>query len=74
MTPLTSSLTMAANTPEHLATYVRGRWSIEHTLSRDITFREDASQVKVWSRPVSSHLAKIIAGSETPRPHPGWCR
>ncbi|MDQ4032259.1 MAG: ISAs1 family transposase [Actinomycetota bacterium] len=39
--------------PQHLATYVRGHWSIENKIHwvRDVTFREDASQVKTASRP-----------------------
>ena len=48
-----TSLSSREAAPEHLATYVRGHWSIENRLHwvRDVTFREDRSQVKTGSRP-----------------------
>jgi predicted transposase YbfD/YdcC len=48
-----TSLSAREAAPEHLATYVRGQWSIENKIHwvRDVTFREDASQVKTRSRP-----------------------
>lgn len=47
-----TSLSSREAAPEHLATYVRGHWSIENKIHwvRDVTFREDASQVKTASR------------------------
>jgi predicted transposase YbfD/YdcC len=47
-----TSLSAREAGPEHLATYVRGHWSIENKIHwvRDVTFREDASQVKTRSR------------------------
>ena len=48
-----TSLSAREAAPEHLATYVRGHWSIENKIHwvRDVTFREDASQVKTAARP-----------------------
>jgi predicted transposase YbfD/YdcC len=48
-----TSLSAREAAPHHLATYVRGHWSIENKIHwvRDVTFREDASQVKAGSRP-----------------------
>jgi predicted transposase YbfD/YdcC len=43
-----TSLSAREAGPEHLAGYVRGQWAIENKIHwvRDVTFREDASQVK----------------------------
>jgi DDE family transposase len=43
-----TSLSAREAAPKHLATYVRGHWAIENKIHwvRDVTFREDASQVK----------------------------
>ena len=51
--------------PEHLATYARGHWSIENKIHwvRDVTFREDASQVKTGSRPrIMATLRNLVIG------------
>lgn len=47
-----TSLSSREAAPQHLATYVRGHWSIENKIHwvRDVTFREDASQVKTAAR------------------------
>lgn len=39
--------------PEHIAVYTRNQWSIENKSHyvRDVTFREDSSQVRTGSRP-----------------------
>jgi len=48
-----TSLSAREAAPEHLAAYVRGHWAIENKIHwvRDVTFREDASQVKTAARP-----------------------
>jgi predicted transposase YbfD/YdcC len=48
-----TSMSAREAAPEHLAAYVRGHWSIENKIHyvRDVTFREDDSQVKTGSRP-----------------------
>ncbi|HYZ08929.1 MAG TPA: ISAs1 family transposase [Pseudonocardiaceae bacterium] len=48
-----TSLSSKEAAPEHLATYARRHWSIENKIHwvRDVTFREDASQIKTGSRP-----------------------
>ena len=51
--------------PEHLAGYVRGHWSIENKLHwvRDVTFREDASQIRTGSRPrIMATLRNLVIG------------
>ena len=47
-----TSLSAREAGPEQLAAYIRGHWSIENKIHwvRDVTFREDASQVKTGSR------------------------
>lgn len=47
-----TSLSAREASPQHLATYVRNHWAIENKIHwvRDVTFREDASQVKTRSR------------------------
>jgi predicted transposase YbfD/YdcC len=48
-----TSLSEREAAPEHLAAYVRGQWAIENKIHwvRDVTLREDASQVKTRFRP-----------------------
>ena len=60
-----TSLSTREAAPEHLATYVRGHWSIENKIHwvRDVTFREDASQVKTGSRPrIMATLRNLVIG------------
>jgi predicted transposase YbfD/YdcC len=60
-----TSLSSREAAPEHLATYVRGHWSIENRLHwvRDVTFRENASQVKTGSRPrIMATLRDLVIG------------
>lgn len=60
-----TSLSSREAAPEHLATYVRGHWSIENKIHwvRDVTFREDASQVKTASRfRVMATLRNLVIG------------
>ncbi len=57
-----TSLSSREAAPQHLATYVRGHWSIENRLHwvRDVTFREDASQAKTGSRPRIMATLRIL--------------
>lgn len=60
-----TSLSAREAAPEHLATYIRGHWSIENKIHwvRDVTFREDASQVKTASRPrIMATLRNLVIG------------
>jgi predicted transposase YbfD/YdcC len=60
-----TSLSAREAAPVHLATYVRGHWSIENKVHwvRDVTFREDASQIKTGSRPrVMATLRNLVIG------------
>lgn len=52
-----TSLTADQATPEQLAGYIRGHWGIENRLHwvRDVTYREDASQVR------TGHGAHVMA-------------
>jgi predicted transposase YbfD/YdcC len=60
-----TSLSAREAAPMHLATYVRGHWSIENKIHwvRDVTFREDASQIKTGSRPrIMATLRNLAVG------------
>lgn len=60
-----TSLSAREAAPEHLATYVRGQWSIENRIHwvRDVTFREDASQIKTGARPrIMATLRNLVIG------------
>jgi predicted transposase YbfD/YdcC len=60
-----TSLSAREAGPEHLATYVRQHWAIENKIHwvRDVTFREDASQVKTGSRfRVMATLRNLVIG------------
>jgi predicted transposase YbfD/YdcC len=60
-----TSLSAREAAPEHLATYVRGHWAIENKIHwvRDVTFREDASQVKTGSRfRIMATLRNLVIG------------
>ncbi len=48
-----TSLSAREAAPEHLASYVRGHWSIENKIHwvRDVVYREDLSRVRTASRP-----------------------
>jgi hypothetical protein len=54
-----TSLSAREAAPEHLAGYVRGQWTIENKIHwvRDVTFREDASQVR--KRPTFRVMATL---------------
>lgn len=47
------TMTARQASPEHIAVYIRNHWSIENKAHyvRDVTFREDSSQVRAGSRP-----------------------
>jgi hypothetical protein len=60
-----TSLSAREATPEHLAGYVRGQWTIENKIHwvRDVTFREDASQVRIPPRVrVMATLRNLVIG------------
>ncbi len=60
-----TSLSAREAAPEHLATYVRGHWSIENKIHwvRDVTFREDSSRIRTGSRPrVMATLRNLATG------------
>jgi predicted transposase YbfD/YdcC len=60
-----TSLSAREAAPEHLATYVRGHWSIENKVHwvRDVTFRENASRIRTGSRPrVMATLRNLAVG------------
>jgi predicted transposase YbfD/YdcC len=60
-----TSLSDREAAPVHLATYVRGHWAIENKIHwvRDVTFGEDASQVRTGSRPrVMATIRNLVIG------------
>jgi len=60
-----TSLSSREAAPHHLAAYVRGHWAIENKIHwvRDVTFREDASQIKTAARPrVMATLRNLAIG------------
>jgi len=60
-----TSLSAREATPEHLGGYVRGQWTIENKIHwvRDVTFREDASQVRIPPRVrVMATLRNLVIG------------
>ncbi|MDN5860286.1 MAG: ISAs1 family transposase [Pseudonocardia sp.] len=60
-----TSLSSREAAAEHLAGYVRGHWAIENKIHwvRDVTFREDASQVRTPSRfRVMATLRNLVIG------------
>jgi predicted transposase YbfD/YdcC len=66
-----TSLTAAQASPARLADYVRGQWGIEalHHL-RDVTFAEDASQVRTGTAPrAMASLRNLAIGILRDRGH-----
>ena len=60
-----TSLSAREAAPEHLAAYVRGHWAIENKIHwvRDVTLGEDASRVRVGSRPrVMATIRNLVIG------------
>jgi hypothetical protein len=60
-----SSLTFTQASPARLADLIRGHWAIENGLHyvRDVTFAEDASQVRTGSGPqVMACLRNLVIG------------
>jgi predicted transposase YbfD/YdcC len=60
-----TSLSAREAAPEHIAGYVRGHWTIENKVHwvRDVTFREDSSQVRTGPRPrIMATLRNIAIG------------
>ncbi|HXQ55474.1 MAG TPA: ISAs1 family transposase, partial [Actinomycetes bacterium] len=61
-----TSLTFAQASPARLADYLRGHWAIENDLHwvRDVTFAEDASQVRTGAGPhVMACLRNLAIGA-----------
>jgi predicted transposase YbfD/YdcC len=66
-----TNLTGLQASPEHLADYIRGHWSIEalHHI-RDVTYAEDASQVRTGNAPrTMTSLRNLAVGILR---HRGW--
>jgi predicted transposase YbfD/YdcC len=63
-----TSLTTIKAAPWQLAGYVRGHWAIENQLHwvRDVTFAEDASQVRAGTAPRHGHSAQPRRRRATP--------
>jgi predicted transposase YbfD/YdcC len=63
--PGITSLSAREAAPEHLAACVRGHWTIENKIHwvRDVTFREDSSQIRTGSRPrIMAALRNLAIG------------
>ena len=61
-----TSLTFTQASPARLADYLRGHWAIENGLHwvRDVTFAEDASQVRTGAGPqVMACLRNLAIGA-----------
>ena len=61
-----TSLTFAQASPARLADYIRGHWAIENGLHyvRDVTFAEDASQLRTGAGPhVMACLRNLAIGA-----------
>jgi predicted transposase YbfD/YdcC len=66
-----TNLTAVQTSPDQLAGYIRGHWSIEalHHI-RDVTYREDASQVRIGNAPrAMASLRNLAIGILR---HLGW--
>lgn len=60
-----TSLDAREAAPQHLASYVRGQWTIENKIHwvRDVTFREDASRVRTGPKPrIMATLRNLAIG------------
>jgi predicted transposase YbfD/YdcC len=60
-----TSLSAREAGPEHIAGYARGHWTIENKVRwvRDVTFREDSSQVRTGPRPrIMATLRNLAMG------------
>lgn len=60
-----TSLSSREAGPEHIAAYVRGHWTIENKAHRvrDVTFREDSSQIRTGPRPrIMATLRNLAIG------------
>ncbi len=60
-----TSLDAREAAPEHIAGYVRGHWTIENKVHwvRDVTFREDSSQVRTGPKPrIMATLRNLAIG------------
>ena len=60
-----TSMSAREAAPDHLAGYVRGHWAIENKVHwvRDVTFREDSSQIRTGSRPrIMATLRNLAIG------------
>jgi hypothetical protein len=70
-----TSLTFAQASPARLADYIRGHWVIENGLhhSRDVTFAEDASQLRTGTGPhVMACLRNLALGALRLAGHPNF--
>lgn len=58
-----ASMTASLGPPAHLNHYIRGHWSVENRLHyvRDVSFREDASQVRTGNAPRTTATFRNLA-------------